>query len=139
MVEQITDPSFIPFLMNNNDSVLIIEDAEPALHKRSNHERTSAVSNILNLTDGLLSDCLNISIVCTFNTVSKDIDDALLRKGRLLMNYNFQHLNVEKSKNLLKKLGQDIEVTKPMTLAEIYYHDKDNHVETLNPTKKLGF
>lgn len=139
MVDQITDPSFIPFLMKNNDSVLIIEDAEPALHKRSDVGRTSAVSNILNLTDGLLSDCLNISILCTFNTTSKDIDDALLRKGRLMMNYHFDRLNIDKSKKLLESLGyKDVKVDKPMTLAEIYYYGKDNNTEKLK-TKKIGF
>lgn len=139
MVNHITDPSFIPFLINNNDAVLIIEDAEPALGKRDLNGRTGAVSNILNLTDGLLSDCLNISIVATINTKDKDIDEALLRKGRLLKNYNFEKLSIEKSKNLLKKLGrEDVDVKEPMTLAEIYYYDKDNNVNEYNK-KKIGF
>lgn len=139
MVNHITDPSFIPFLINNNDAILIIEDAEPALGKRGTNGRTGAVSNILNLTDGLLSDCLNISIVATINTNDKDIDEALLRKGRLLKNYNFEKLSVEKSKALLKKLGRgDIEVKEPMTLAEIYYFDSDNNGKTYE-RKRVGF
>jgi hypothetical protein len=139
MVNHITDPSFIPFLINNNDAVLIIEDAEPALGKRGTNGRTGAVSNILNLTDGLLSDCLNISIVATINTNDKDIDEALLRKGRLLKSYNFERLNTEKSKNLLKKLGrEDIEVKEPMTLAEIYYYDSENNSNEYQ-RKRVGF
>jgi len=139
MVNHITDPSFIPFLINNNDAVLIIEDAEPALGKRETNGRTGAVSNILNLTDGLLSDCLNISIVATINTNDKDIDEALLRKGRLLKSYNFERLNTEKSKNLLKKLGrEDIEVKEPMTLAEIYYYDSENNSNEYQ-RKRVGF
>ena len=140
MVNHITDPSFIPFLIKNNDAVLIIEDAEPALQSREgNGGRTGAVSNVLNLTDGLLSDCLNISIVATFNTQGKDIDKALLRKGRLLKNYNFDRLNVKKSKALLEKLGKpNIEVSEPMTLAEIYYHGEDNNSEEYK-SNKIGF
>ena len=127
MVNYITDPSFIPFLMNNNDSVLIIEDAEPALQKRDGSNRTGAISNILNLTDGLLSDCLNISIVATFNTNTRDLDDALLREGRLISGYSFKRLSIEKSIILLNKLGHgDVAVEKPMTLAEIYYFGKNN-------------
>jgi len=138
MVSSITDPAFIPFLMDNNDSILIIEDAEPALEKRALGTRSSAVSNVLNLTDGLLSDCLNISIVATFNTDSKTIDEALLRKGRLLMNYKFEKLNIEKSKKLLKKLGHsEVEVTEPMTLSDIYYYGNDNNISKKN--KKIGF
>ena len=60
MVYHITAPDFIPFLLNNSNSILIIEDAEPALQKRSNGKQFGAISNILNMTDGLLSDCLNI-------------------------------------------------------------------------------
>jgi hypothetical protein len=139
MVDSITDPAFIPFLMKNNDSVLIIEDAEPALEKRSSGGRSSAVSNVLNLTDGLLSDCLKISIVATFNTDKKTLDEALLRKGRLLMNYKFDKLCVDKSKTLLEKLGhKEIKVTEPMTLADIYYYGTDNNAKQEN-VKKIGF
>jgi len=139
MVSQITDPAFIPFLIKNNNVVLIIEDAEPALQSRAGGVRSGAVSNILNLTDGLLSDCLNISIVATFNTVGQDIDAALLRKGRLLKNYKFDKLSIEKSKVLLKKLGhKKVEVKNPMTLAEIYFYENNtNSGEYVH--KKIGF
>lgn len=139
MVSNITDPAFIPFLINNDNSILIIEDAEPALEKRNNDARSSSVSNVLNLTDGLLSDCLNISILATFNTDKKTLDDALLRKGRLLMNYKFEKLSVEKSKNLLKELGhKDIEIKEPMTLADIYFYGEDNNVKD-KKSAKIGF
>ena len=139
MVESITDPAFIPFLMENNDSILIIEDAEPALEKRNLSGRSSAVSNVLNLTDGLLSDCLKISIVATFNTDKKTLDDALLRKGRLLMNYKFEKLCAKKSKALLEKLGhKDIEVKEPMTLSDIYFYGTDNNIK-LEKQRKIGY
>jgi len=139
MVNQITDPAFIPFLIKNNDAVLIIEDAEPALGKRGPDGRTGAVSNILNLTDGLLSDCLNISIVATINTNEKNIDEALTRKGRLLLHHNFEKLSIEKSKALLEKLGRkDVEVNQPMTLSDIYFYGEDNNSSELKP-KRMGF
>lgn len=139
MVNYITDPSFIPFLIKNNDSVLIIEDAEPALETRESG-RTGAVSNILNLTDGLLSDCLNISIVATFNTETNKIDSALLRKGRLLKNYKFEKLSAEKSTNLLKKLGHDVKATQPMSLSDIYYYAEDNNAPQQTSVKPVyGF
>jgi hypothetical protein len=138
MVEYITDPSFILFLMDNSDSVLIIEDAEPALQKRDGSTRTGAISNILNLTDGLLSDCLNISIVATFNTNTKNLDEALLREGRLINSYMFENLSIEKSCNLLKTLGNNVNVTKPMKLSEIYFYGKDNK-NKLFKHKTIGF
>lgn len=139
MVDYITDPAFIPFLMNNSDSVLIIEDAEPALQARDGSRRSGAISNILNLTDGLLSDCLNISIVATFNTSTQMIDAALLRKGRLVQSYTFEKLVANKSKKLLKKIGfGDVKVKESMTLSDIYFYGEDNKSELFNK-KKIGF
>lgn len=139
MADSITNPSFIPFLIKNNNVVLIIEDAEAALQSRDSSGRTSAVSNVLNLTDGLLSDCLNISIVATFNKGIKTIDEALLRKGRLLKNYKFNKLCVEKSKALLDKLGHsEVEVKQPMSLADIYFYGQENNTKELTH-KKIGF
>ena len=128
--------------MSNSDSVLIIEDAEPALQKRITNGgvgRSGAISNILNLTDGLLSDCLNISIVATFNTSTKVIDDALLRKGRLIKSYTFENLVAHKSKKLLKKLGHEVDVERGMSLADIYFYGEDNKGENFGETHSVGF
>ena len=139
MVNHITEPAFIPFLMENANAILIIEDGEPVIGKRELSGRTGAVSNILNLTDGLLSDCLNISIVVTLNTKEKDIDEALLRKGRLLISYKFEKLAINKSKFLLEKLGRDdIEVKEPMTLADIYV-SADNNNKSEDFKRNVGF
>jgi SpoVK/Ycf46/Vps4 family AAA+-type ATPase len=129
--------------MDNSNAILILEDAEAALQKRDVFGCTGAVSNILNLTDGLLSDCLNISILATFNTETKNIDEALLRKGRLLKAYKFEKLSIEKSKALLKKEGHDPSfVTQPMSLADIYNFEdevKGNPEAFTIPKKRIGF
>jgi len=134
MVDVITSPSFIGFLMENPDTVLIIEDGEAAVQQRDN-VRTNGVANILNMTDGLLSDCLNISIVVTFNTNTKNLDDALLRKGRLLKRYEFGKLSTEKSQKLLNKLGIDKTATAPMRLSDIYYADDNNQSDEFTEKK----
>ena len=142
MVHSITEPEFIPFLMDNSDAILILEDAEGALQKRDGSGRSSAVSNILNLTDGLLSDCLNISMVATFNMPTKNIDEALLRKGRLLKAYKFDKLSPDKAKVLMDKEGhKEVIVDKPMSLADIYYFEDivKGNPEAFFEGKKVGF
>ncbi len=140
MVQHITSPEFIPFLMSNSNCILIIEDAEPALQTRQGDNRSGAVSNILNMTDGLLSDCLNISMVATFNTTTKDIDKALLRKGRLLQEYEFNKLELDRAQALLDKIGKDAKAKEPMSLAEIYFYGDDNSsTEGLGEIRKVGF
>ena len=61
--------------------ILIIEDAERVISDRESNGSPAGVSNILNLTDGILGDCLNIQVIATFNMKREKIDQALLRKG----------------------------------------------------------
>lgn len=103
----LTDPSFIKFLLNQSNSILVIEDAETALQKRDGSAAgNQAVSNLLNLTDGLLSDIANIQIICTFNTELKNIDEALLREGRLTKQYKFDKLEESRARKLADKIGK---------------------------------
>lgn len=119
LADFITSPEMTPFLIQNAGSVLFIEDAERVITDRNNGG-SNGVANILNITDGILSDILNIQIVATFNMDKAKIDSALLRKGRLIAEHKFDSLSVDDSNNLLKHLGKRYEATKPMTLTEIY-------------------
>ena len=119
MAEGLTNPSFLPLLMENPDSILVIEDAESILLDR-NFKDKSAVSALLNLSDGLLSDCLSIQLICTFNTDVTKIDSALLRKGRLIASYKFGPLDQNKAQELSRKLGNSASIEQPMRLADIF-------------------
>ncbi|MDN3658375.1 AAA family ATPase [Ferruginibacter paludis] len=112
------DPEFIDLLIDNPNAVLVIEDAENIIMDRR-FNNNSSVSNLLNISDGLLSDCLNVQIICTFNSAISTVDSALLRKGRLIAKYEFGKLSVEKSRKLSNHLGFDKIIDKPMTIAEI--------------------
>lgn len=126
LVDSIGSPEFIPFLIDHPNSILVIEDAEKALLSRDSRQGSSqSVSNILNLSDGILGDCLNIQIVATFNTNRDKIDEALLRQGRLICEHEFGKLSVEESNALLLHLGKDHITDEPMTLASIYGFGED--------------
>jgi hypothetical protein len=58
----------------------------------------------------------------------KNIDPALLRKGRLISKYEFQPLATEKAKVLLEDLGfKDCDVKKPMSLSDIFYYGDESY------------
>lgn len=137
LAEFITSPQMTPFLIDNANSVLFIEDAERVITDR-NENGSNGVSNILNITDGILSDILNIQIVATFNMDKKKIDSALLRKGRLIAEHRFDALSVEDSNKLLKHLGSDYVTSKEMTLTEIYNY-KDEHYVSEEKRTVIGF
>jgi len=97
----------------------------------------SPVSALLNIADGLLSDCLNIQIICSFNTDISKIDNALLRKGRLIARYEFKELSADKAQNLSNKLGFGSTIKEPMLLADIYNQNEQDYAN--QKTKQIGF
>ncbi len=111
-------PDFISLLIDNPNTILVIEDAENIIMDRKS-TGNSSVSNLLNLSDGLLADCMNVQIVCTFNSDLSQIDSALLRKGRLIAKYEFGKLSVPKAQQLSGKQGFNTSITQPMTIAEV--------------------
>src|SRR4051794_21837980 len=79
---------------------------------------SSAVSNLLNIPDGLLADFLNVQLICTFNGSLTLVDRAQVRKGRLIAKYEFGKLSIEKAQQLSNHLGFDTIINMPMTVAE---------------------
>ena len=130
------NPEFMDLLIDNPNAVLIIEDAENVIMDRK-FSNYSSVSNLLNISDGLLSDCLNVQIICTFNSDINLVDDALLRKGRLIAKYEFTKLDAAKGQRLSDKLGFNKFISKPMTIAEITNPDD---MEATKPSiQVMGF
>jgi hypothetical protein len=134
LIEALSSPNIIPFFMDCQNAILIVEDAENILAKR-HAQSTQAIANILNVSDGMLSDCLNMQIVATFNTDLMNIDDSLLRKGRLIAKYEFKELEEEKVKALCKKLK--IPELKGSHFLSDIYNQKGPVITTQR--KKLGF
>lgn len=122
---KLMNPDLIDLLIKNPNTVLVIEDAENIIMDRK-ISPGSSVSNLLNISDGLLADFLNVQIICTFNSSLTLIDEALMRKGRLIAKYEFGKLNVEKSRRLSQHFGFDKVINRPMTVAEIAnQHEKE--------------
>lgn len=133
-----SEPSFTTFLASLHDSVIILEDCESVVKSRkSGGSQQNSVSTLLNMSDGLLSDGLGIKFICTFNDNLPSIDEALLRKGRLISKYEFKPLCREKTEKLLYELFPDeVFVVKEsgMTLADIYNYKDESYI---NEKKKI--
>lgn len=132
MAKELSKPTFLAFLLQCPNSILIIEDAENIIRDRSSaiFNPTQAVANLLNLSDGLLNDALAIQIVATFNCDLTTVDSALLRPGRLIANHAFDKLDVSTAKRLSEKLGYGVEhITEPMTLADIYNANPQSEID----------
>ena len=104
LFDTLTDPTSLNFLMRNRGNVFIIEDCEN-LVTVDDGIRSDGITDLLNMTDGLLSDALNIKIICTFNTDYEKIDEALLRPGRCRWKYEFDLLNKDRANKVAEKFN----------------------------------
>jgi hypothetical protein len=130
------NPDFIELLIDNPNTVLVIEDAENIIMDRK-YQSSSSVSNLLNISDGLLADFLNVQLICTFNSSLTMVDSALMRKGRLIAKHEFGKLSVEKAQKLSNHFGVKNVITKPMTIAEIANPNEKEHV--VEKVRVMGF
>ena len=136
MVDHLVDPMFMTFLTrqvqhwssDGNFCVLLIEDAEPLLAKRQEGVRIQGITNLLNMSDGLLNDMLNLQIICTFNVDLRKLDSALLRPGRLIARKEFKALSELDANLLAQRLGIKHVFTAPATLGEIYALRKNQNI-----------
>ncbi|MCH8317319.1 MAG: AAA family ATPase, partial [Bacteroidetes bacterium] len=117
--------------------VLLIEDAEPLLAKRQEGVRIQGVTNLLNMTDGLLNDMLNLQIICTFNVDLRKLDSALLRPGRLVARKEFKPLSEIDANVLAQRLDIKHHFTAPATLGAIYAMRKNKNtlIHDVDPDK----
>ena len=135
MVDYLSEPGFMTFLSKtvshyssqNHTCVLLIEDAEPLLVARHNEGRVQGITNLLNMSDGLLNDMLKLQIICTFNVELKQLDAALLRPGRLIARKEFKALPELEANILAQRLGIKYHFEEPATLSEIYAKIKNQN------------
>ncbi len=135
MVDHLVEPVFMTFLSrkiqdwasDGNFCVLLIEDAEPLLARRQEGVRIQGITNLLNMSDGILNDMLNLQIICTFNVDLKKLDNALLRPGRLIARKEFKPLSVIDANVLAQRLGIKHHFTSPVALGEIYAMQKNKN------------
>ena len=128
MANALTNPDLLPILIQNPNSIFVIEDAENIVIDREQNG-SSPVSALLNISDGLLSDCLNIQIICSFNTDLSKVDSALMRKGRLIAKYEFKALEVPKAQQLSDKLGFKTKILTTTMLTDIYNQNENDFQE----------
>lgn len=137
IASRLGDPDLTTFITDHTDSVFILEDCEQLLEDRSENPFNNAITTILNMADGLLSDVCNIKFICTFNAAVNKIDPALLRKGRCIAKYEFGKLCKEKVAVLNDKYDLKHEKIEPMTLAEVFNPDSIDYTD--KEVNKIGF
>ena len=124
---------YLEYFLENKNRIFILEDCEKLLLSRNQGGGSNQLVTILNMADGLLGSTLKTKFICTFNTDLRNIDEALLRKGRMRLKYYVGPLCLEKT----RILANDVTIQKEMTLAEIYNQEENDFSKTSQ--KRIGF
>jgi hypothetical protein len=120
----LTSPEFVSFWMRQNRrhegkrKIVIFEDAEDLLLQRDQESR-SKVSNLLNATDGFLSDQLRLHIIATVNCPLSQLDPAVIRPGRLIGYREFRRLTRAEAQQLASVNGLTLADGSDYSLAEV--------------------
>jgi hypothetical protein len=132
-LHQLTDPSFVPMLLkaranagSDKPIVLILEDADDAIRLRKDRGKNNQIAALLNLSDGLIGQALDLRIVASTNRSVAEIDPALRRPGRLLRHMIVGPLSPEQASEVYERIseGEEVEFEGPTTLAQVYAHFK---------------
>ena len=135
--------ALIEFLHDEQDEhpnlqfVIVMEDAEAVLMPRK-IDTGFSVSALLNLTDGLLGEGLNLQFMCTVNCEIAELDAAIVRPGRLRTARDFRLLTHSEAIELAQHLGLPVpRERREYSLAEIYNPDEPSVREML--AGQIGF
>lgn len=128
LIDSLDKPEFMPLLMNIKNEhekpiIMIIEDGDVCLVPRKN-DNISTISSLLNLSDGILGSMIDIKMIISTNAEIRDMDQAILRPGRLCRNIHVGPLPYEQANRVYQRLTNSsdakLEYRKYYTLAEIY-------------------
>lgn len=139
----LSDPGMAEFWIKENlarigiKKVIILEDAEPLLLERSG-DNWRHLSNLLNVSDGLLGEFLRVHVLCTMNADVTQIDPAVLRSGRLVASRQFGRLGADDARKLATAKGLRLPAQDDYSLAEIYHGGIVNG-PAIAPARRVGF
>lgn len=135
----VASPQFLQTLLRHNShKLLVLEDADNMLAKRTDpRANVAGVTGLLNMSDGILGQMLQVSILATSNLSSVDMDEAVQRSGRLIDRIHCTPLEGEWGDAIVNRLvdgpqkmeslRSKLKKTGPLTLADVYaYLKKDS-------------
>lgn len=147
-ISSLGDPSFLGVLVRQqkNDSplILILEDSDEALVNRK-EGNTSAISALLNFSDGIFGTLLDMRLICTTNVEINNLDPAVTRDGRLCTRMEIGLLDNEMANAIYERLtGKKGELKEKFyKLGTVYKIANGNNTSTIEKPmtkgRKLGF
>lgn len=111
---------------NSNNSkitynVLILEDAGSYIELNENGVQENSLTKLLNLTDGLLGQGLNLLMIISTNKEYNKLNPAIYRAGRCIDNIEFVEFSAQEANKWFESHDRsDLTTKTPMLLADMY-------------------
>lgn len=146
-IARMSEPSIISSLLailnlkRSKRVVFLLEDADACLLPRK-VDNINTISNLLNLSDGILGSICDLRLIATTNAKKPEVDPALMRAGRLCRYIEVGKLGTEQASKVFTRLtGKHKSFAKSISLAEVYFlaRDEDNETTTPSENSSVGF
>lgn len=109
-----------PSEARKRSKLIILEDAGELMTSEARAIIGQGLSRLLNLTDGLLGQGMNVMVLITTNEPLSAIHPAVVRPGRCLCEMEFGALPTDQANRWLRDHGSDKTVSEPTLLAQLY-------------------
>jgi hypothetical protein len=106
--------------------LIVIEDAGELLSPDARERTGQSLSRLLNVTEGLIGQGMQVMILITTNEPLRNVHPAVGRDGRCAIDITFEALEGDEVKDWLDRHQVDVEPPKKATLAELYALKKGN-------------
>jgi hypothetical protein len=118
--------------------LIVLEDAGELMSTTARSETGQGLSRVLNLTDGLLGQGLELMFLITTNEPLGTLHPAVTRPGRCLAEIEFGPLSAEESNRWLTSQGCPRRVASALSLAELYAVARGDEPRALT-RRPIGF
>jgi hypothetical protein len=130
MVASLASPDLIQAVVGKREyaskaaTIFVIEDADECLLTRDGANQ-AAITSLLNVSDGILGNVVNIRIIASTNAPRMEMDNAIMRPGRLCRRIHVGPLTKTEAIVVASRLGKDANwcfatLKGDMTLADVY-------------------
>ncbi len=118
--------------------LLVLEDAGELMSPNAREDSGQGLSRILNLTDGMLGQGLDLLVLITTNEPLGTLHPAVTRPGRCLAEIEFGELSAEEANAWLATRGSTHRVKSAMTLAGLYALERGEELASAR-RQPIGF
>ena len=112
--------------------LIVLEDAGELISADARVSAGQALSRLLNLTDGMLGQGSNVSVLVTTNEPIDRLHSAIARPGRSWAHVEFGTMPTDAANAWLHAHGITEQVDRPTTLAQLYGILRGDQVVTLD-------